>query len=223
MRKKISFAFLGLVFLSLLLVPIRKYLRPSIELTQDSVELAKQVEVIRDTWGVPHIFGKTNKSAAFGLAYAHAEDDWPTIQGALAAAKGQLGLLVVGKISLINDYYTQMIGVDKIIKRDYKKLTPLSKSVLEGYAAGLNFYAYNHPEEVDSRLLPITPKDIAAGFVHKLPFMAGMPFVLAQLNEVKKEIGDPEYKRKVYSVLNNKKSALHESCHDSKFAYRFPG
>jgi acyl-homoserine-lactone acylase len=223
MLKKISFALLALVLLSLLLVPIRKYLRPSIELTQDSVELAKQVEIIRDTWGVPHIFGKTNKATAFGLAYAHAEDDWPTIQGALAAAKGQLGLLVIGKISLINDYYTQMIGVEEIIKRDYKKLTPLSKSVLEGYAAGLNFYAYNHPEEVDSRLLPITPQDIAAGFVHKLPFMAGIPFVLAQLNEVKKEIGDPEYKRKVYSVLNSKKSALQESFHDSKFAYRFPG
>ena len=217
------FVFLALVSLSLLLIPIRKYLRPSIELTQDSVQLAKQVEIIRDSWGVPHIFGKTNKAAAFGLAYAHAEDDWPTIQGALAAAKGKLGYLVLGQISLINDYYTQMIGVDEIVERDYKKLTPLSKRILEGYAAGLNFYAYHHPGEVDSRLLPVTPQDIAAGFVHKLPFMAGIPFVLAQLNETKKEIGDPEYQRKVYSVLKNKNNAFKESFHDTKLAYRFPG
>ena len=39
-----------------------------------------QVEIMRDTWGVPHIFGKTAADTAHGLAYAHAEDDFETIQ-----------------------------------------------------------------------------------------------------------------------------------------------
>ena len=46
------------------------------------------VKILRDTWGVPHIFGKRDADTAFGLAYAHAEDDMPTILEALLAARG---------------------------------------------------------------------------------------------------------------------------------------
>ena len=38
------------------------------------------IEIVRDKWGVPHIYGKTDKEAAYGLAWAHAEDDFATIQ-----------------------------------------------------------------------------------------------------------------------------------------------
>ena len=48
------------------------------------------VRILRDTWGVPHVFGHTDADVAYGLAYAHAEDDFATIQGALLAARGQL-------------------------------------------------------------------------------------------------------------------------------------
>src|SRR6056297_91975 len=48
------------------------------------------VEIIRDQWGVPHIFGVTDNDAAFGLAYAHAEDDFETIQETIAATRGVL-------------------------------------------------------------------------------------------------------------------------------------
>jgi acyl-homoserine lactone acylase PvdQ len=51
---------------------------------------AYNVRILRDTWGVPHIFGQTDADAAFGLAYAHAEDDFLTIQQTLLAARGQL-------------------------------------------------------------------------------------------------------------------------------------
>ena len=39
-----------------------------------------EVEILRDTWGVPHIYGITDKDVAFGFAYAHSEDDFKTIQ-----------------------------------------------------------------------------------------------------------------------------------------------
>ena len=48
------------------------------------------VEIIRDTWGTPHIYGKTNADTAFGVAYAHAEDDFETIQDVTAATRGVL-------------------------------------------------------------------------------------------------------------------------------------
>ena len=49
-----------------------------------------EVEIIRDTWGTPHIYGKTNADTAFGVAYAHAEDDYETIQDVVAATRGTL-------------------------------------------------------------------------------------------------------------------------------------
>ena len=48
------------------------------------------VKILRDTWGVPHIFGVTDTDVAYGLAYAHAEDDFVTIQDSLLAARGKL-------------------------------------------------------------------------------------------------------------------------------------
>ncbi|MFX5521924.1 penicillin acylase family protein, partial [Acinetobacter baumannii] len=51
---------------------------------------AKQIDIIRDTYGVPHIFGKTDPEVAYGLAWAHAEDDFETIQQSLMAGKAML-------------------------------------------------------------------------------------------------------------------------------------
>src|SRR5262245_5578320 len=61
---------------------------------------AKRVTIIRDAYGVPHVYGKGDADAAFGLAYANAEDDFPIIQAVLAAATGRLGLLVASKRAL---------------------------------------------------------------------------------------------------------------------------
>lgn len=68
------------------------YLQPA-PLDTTSLLAAKgkyDVRILRDKWGVPHIFGQTDADVAYGLAFAHAEDDFPTIQGALLAARGQL-------------------------------------------------------------------------------------------------------------------------------------
>ena len=51
------------------------------------------VKILRDTYGVPHIFGHTDADAAYGLAYAHSEDDFLTIQQVLMAARGKLGTI----------------------------------------------------------------------------------------------------------------------------------
>jgi acyl-homoserine lactone acylase PvdQ len=67
------------------------------------LEHVRRGRIVRDTSGVPHIFGERDQDAAFGLAYAHAEDDYPTIQAMLAASRGQLGVLVLGKLALASD------------------------------------------------------------------------------------------------------------------------
>jgi acyl-homoserine lactone acylase PvdQ len=160
--------------------------------TPEMLAHAARVEILRDRWGIPHVFGQTDADAAFGLAYAHAEDDWPMIQGVLAASRGRLGLLKPGQTALLNDGYAALIGVDAEVDRRWPELSPAFQQVVEAYAQGLDLYAAHHPDEVDARLLPITGKDVVRGFVHKLPLMLGVPDVLKALNDGSdRAVGDP--------------------------------
>ncbi len=68
------------------------------------------VEILRDSWGVPHIFGKRDADAAFGLAYAHAEDDFQTIQTTVAAVRGVLARYQ-GVEAAVTDYLVSLFGV----------------------------------------------------------------------------------------------------------------
>ena len=102
---------------------------------------AERVRIVRDTWGVPHVFGKSDADAAFGLAYAHAEDDFPMIQGVLAAATGRLSLLVLSKEALANDYYVSLVRVREQVAEQYDTLGADYRALLEGYARGINLYA----------------------------------------------------------------------------------
>jgi acyl-homoserine-lactone acylase len=144
---------------------------------------AQRVRIVRDTFGVPHVFGKSDADAAFGLAYAHSEDDFPLVQGVLAAATGRLSLLTLSKEALGNDYYVGLVRVREQIAEQYDALSADYRAALEGYARGVNLYAYNHPHEADGRLYPLTGKDIAAGFAHKIPLMFDMNKVLGAIND----------------------------------------
>ncbi|MEL7541040.1 MAG: penicillin acylase family protein, partial [Pseudomonadota bacterium] len=76
------------------------------------------VEIIRDNWGVPHIFGKTDNDAAFGLAYAHAEDDYETIQETVAATRGVLARYK-GVDAARTDYLIELLNVWDTIEARY--------------------------------------------------------------------------------------------------------
>ncbi|MCC6795810.1 MAG: acylase [Candidatus Hydrogenedentes bacterium] len=148
------------------------------------------VKILRDTWGVPHIFGKRDADTAFGLAYAHAEDDMPTILESLLAARGQIAS-VQGKDGAPIDFMVNLLRVWDDINAKYEKdLSPETRAVCEAYADGLNFYAAKHPSEVPRRLLPFTGKDVVAGFVFKGPFFYG-------LDKTVQDLFGPERKHKV--------------------------
>ena len=119
----------------------------------------QNIEIVRDNYGVPHIFTKTDAELAYGLAWAHAEDDFKTTQQAYLAGNSLLST-VIGKNGLGADFIAQLIGSEKLIDENYEKnVSPEYKKVLEGYSAGINSFAKYHPEEVLSKkLFPITPK-----------------------------------------------------------------
>jgi penicillin amidase/acyl-homoserine-lactone acylase len=170
----------------------RRHLRAPPPRPDDATfEQAKRVTIVRDSWGVPHVFGKSDADAAFGLAYANAEDDWPTVQSVMAASTGRLGLVLFSKKALVNDYYAALVRIREQLDEGYEKLSPDYRAVLEGYARGLNLYAYLHPSEADARLFPLSGRDVAAGFVHKVPLMFDLPDVLSALNSgPTKKVGD---------------------------------
>jgi penicillin amidase/acyl-homoserine-lactone acylase len=146
------------------------------------------VRILRDTWGVPHIFGKKDTDAAFGLAYAHAEDDFKTIQLVLTAVNGRLGT-VMGKDGAGNDFLVHLIRLwDTINARYETDLSPETRALCEAYADGINYYAALHPAEASDGLYPVNGKHLVAGFVHKMPLMLGVDKVLLDLFSESKKI-----------------------------------
>lgn len=120
----------------------------------------KDVEIIRDSYGVPHIYGKTDADTAYGLAWAHAEDDFVTIQKAYLAGNGMLSRWN-GKQGIGADFIAQFIQSEETVELLYHTLSDEFIAVLQGYTEGLNSYAKHNPDEVLlSSLFPITPKKL---------------------------------------------------------------
>ena len=118
----------------------------------------KDIEIIRDSYGVPHIYGKTDADTAYGLAWAHAEDNFYTIQKAYLAGNGIISQLN-GKKGIGADFVAQFIQSAETVDRLYHTLSNEFKAIMSGYAAGLNSYAKHHPDEVlIPSLFPVTPK-----------------------------------------------------------------
>jgi len=142
---------------------------------------AYDAEIIRDSFGVPHIYGARDADTAFGLAYAHAEDDFETIQETVAAARGVLARYR-GKDAAAIDYIASLLGVWDTIRERYDADVPADvKAMAEGYVAGLNLYASEHPEKTWAGLAPFTPEDVVAGFMFKTPFFYGLDDTLLKL------------------------------------------
>ena len=139
------------------------------------------VRILRDTWGVPHIFGKTDADCSFGLAYAHAEDDWDTIYEALLAARGKLAS-VNGKEAAPIDYAVALFRIWDLLDEKYETdLSPETRAICEAYADGLNLFAARNPGRLDTNQLPMTGKDIVAGFVLKSPMFYGLDGAIKEL------------------------------------------
>ncbi|MGB8840462.1 MAG: penicillin acylase family protein [Aliidongia sp.] len=140
------------------------------------------VRIKRDEFGVPHIIGRRDADVAFGLGYAHAEDDFATIQTVALATRGTLAARD-GRDAAVTDYLVHLFRVWETIEAKYDTELPSDlKQVLEAYADGVNDYAARHPKaDVAPGLLPLTGRDIAAGFVFKTPFFYGLDKVLLDL------------------------------------------
>jgi len=144
-----------------------------------------EVRIVRDDFGVPHIFGKTDADVAYGVAYAHAEDDFSTLQEVTAMIRGRMATLN-GADGAPIDYVAALLDVDGTVERKYDGLPGDVRGLLDAYASGLNQYADEHPEEVRlAKLFPVNGQDIARGFVLRSPFFFGLNTPIQALIENK--------------------------------------
>ncbi|MEO1167342.1 MAG: penicillin acylase family protein [Pseudomonadota bacterium] len=145
-------------------------------------ETEYDVVIRRDSWGVPHILGETDADAAFGLAYAHAEDDFATLQQVLAGSRGRAGE-ITGRAGAAQDYAFHLFDARSDVEDGYEReLSADTRALIEAYADGINLYASEHPEELRLRgLFPVTGQDVATGFAFTSPFFYGIDRTLGAL------------------------------------------
>ena len=122
-----------------------------------------------DKWFAPRL----GTDVAFGLAFAHSEDDFDTIATTILATRGTLAARD-GASGAVTDYLVRLMRVWPAVERDYDRMPADVRAVLEAYADGVNYYGARHPEHVTPGLLPVTGRDVAAGFAFKTPFFYGL-------------------------------------------------
>ena len=129
------------------------------------------VQIIRDNFGVPHVYGSTNPDVAYGLAYAHCEDDFATIQETLLNSRGMLAS-VQGVKGVPFDLLVRAFRVAEFVDAGYESsLSAETRALCEAYADGVNHYAALHPGEIlQPKVFPTSGKDVVAGFTFRMPF-----------------------------------------------------
>jgi acyl-homoserine-lactone acylase len=135
--------------------------------------------IVRDEFGVPHIHGRGDPDVAFGVAWAHAEDDFASLQDVIAMTRGRYGA-IAGEEGAKTDFALHLLDVRGTAARRYASLPADVRALLEAYATGLNLYAARHRGELKlARLFPVNGRDIAAGFALRQPFFFNLDRVIA--------------------------------------------
>jgi acyl-homoserine-lactone acylase len=106
---------------------------------------AKQVTIIRDKWGIPHIYGKTDADCVFGLLYAQCEDDFKRVESNYIDILGRSAEVNGDEKNLYTDLYTRLLIDSAGAIEDYKRSPDWLKKLLQAFADGVNYYLYKNP------------------------------------------------------------------------------
>src|SRR6267142_4706746 len=120
---------------------------------------AQRVTIIRDDWGIAHVYGKTDADAVFGMEYAQAEDDFNRIETNYLNALGRLAE-AEGESALYTDLRQRLFIDPDSLRAEYRTSPPWLRKLMDGFADGLNYFLHKHPE--------VKPRVIA----HFEPWMA---------------------------------------------------
>ena len=105
----------------------------------------RAVTIVRDDWGIPHIYGKTDADVVFGLMYAQAEDDFNRVETNFINSMGRLAE-AEGEAEVYRDLRMKLFINPDSMKAKYAASPEWLKKLMIAWADGLNFYLYKHPE-----------------------------------------------------------------------------
>jgi acyl-homoserine-lactone acylase len=151
-----------------------------------SIHAAAQIDpnnitIARDSFGVPHIFAPTDPEVAYGLAWAHAEDDFATLQLVVLSGKAKLGS-AIGKKGAEADYVINLLRCRQAVDEQWNTLSPDFIELIKGYVAGLNAYAKAHPGEVKyKKTFPFNEKEYMTAVVFSIAIFCGVDQALPQI------------------------------------------
>lgn len=117
---------------------------------------AKSVSIIRDQWGIPHIEGKTDADAVFGLMYAQCEDDFARVEMNYIEKLGRMSE-VKGEEEIYNDLQIKILINESEAKAEYLKAQPWLKKLLNAYADGVNYFLAKNPKVKPKLLMKFEP------------------------------------------------------------------
>jgi acyl-homoserine-lactone acylase len=106
---------------------------------------AQNVTITRDTWGIPHIHGKTDADAVFGLVYAQAEDDFNRVETNFINSLGRLAE-AEGEAEIYRDLRMKLFIDPDTLKAEYASSPQWLEALMNAWADGLNFYLAKHPD-----------------------------------------------------------------------------
>lgn len=182
----------------------------------------EQIDIYRDVYGVPHIYANSDKNAAYGLAWAHAEDDFETIQYTFLPSKGLMGLHS-GKEGVIMDYLVSLLRCRQTAEKHVSQLSPEVLEVIEGYVAGINAFAQAFPSKVlVKNSFPMTVLDYLTGYNLVIHFFSDTGDMLGALLSNSNKSVDEELEEKTIgsnafafsrSIMKHNKTVLNVNTH----------
>jgi acyl-homoserine-lactone acylase len=108
-------------------------------------EQARNVTIIRDDWGIAHVYGRTDADTVFGAEYAQAEDDFNRVETNYINAMGRLAE-AEGESKVYQDLRMKLFIRPADLRKEFESSPAWLKKLMDGFADGLNYYLYKHPE-----------------------------------------------------------------------------
>jgi acyl-homoserine-lactone acylase len=105
---------------------------------------AKRVHIIRDNWGIAHVYGKSDADTVFGMIYAQAEDDFNRIERNYLVSLGWLAQ-AEGESELYSDLRARLFIDVGRLQRQYRAAPAWLKSLMDAWSEGLNYFLSTHP------------------------------------------------------------------------------
>ena len=106
---------------------------------------AANVTIVRDDWGIAHVYGKSDADAVFGILYAQAEDDFNRVETNYLNAMGRLAE-AEGPSKIYQDLRMKLFIDPAALKSQYAASPTWLKTLMNAFADGLNYYLSRHPE-----------------------------------------------------------------------------